>query len=196
MLAAVIKTGGLISPCDALALYRLARLQDDGARILEIGSFRGASTTAIGHAIKNRDIELYCLDCWDDYYGQGFFERSPTDKAPSDFEIFRDFITNTTFVKNQLRIMKGSSSQFKNLLANGFFNLIFIDAAHDYDNVVQDINIAFKALLPGGIICGHDYHSDGHGVIEAVNDIIAFNPRIIVKGLITGTSIWYALPQE
>lgn len=194
MLAAVANTGGLISRGEALALYRLARLQHNGARILEIGSYRGTSSTAIGHAIKERDIELYCLDCWDDYYGQGFFEGIPSDNTPSDLEIFRYFLNNTAFVKDQLRILKGPSFKFKELLATAFFNLIFIDAAHDYDNVVQDINIAFKALLPGGIICGHDYHSDGHGVIEAVNDLIADDPAIMIKGLISGTSIWFALP--
>jgi len=193
-LAAVAKTGGLISRIDALALFRLARLQKNGARILEIGSFRGASTTAIGHAIKNRDIELYCLDSWDDFSGQGFFGGLQADKLPSDLEIFSDFLVNTAFVKNQLRILKGSSSQFKSLLANKVFNLIFIDAAHDYENVVRDIKIALEALLREGIICGHDYHSSGHGVIEAVNDLIADNPLITVKGLITATSIWYALP--
>lgn len=194
MLSAVAKTGGLVVSKEALALYRLALLQKEGSRILEIGSYRGASTTAIGNAIKDRDVELYCLDRWDDYHGQGFFDGVPAGEMPSDFEIFRSFLTNTVFLKNQLRILKGSSSQYKSMLSRRFFNMIFIDAAHDYESVVQDISIAMEALLPGGILCGHDYHSKGQDVIRAVDDLIANNAKIAVKGLIPDTSIWYAVP--
>lgn len=64
MLAAIAKTSGLVVSKEALSLYRLALLQKEGSLILEIVSYRGASTTAIGHAIKDGDIELYCLDYW------------------------------------------------------------------------------------------------------------------------------------
>jgi predicted O-methyltransferase YrrM len=192
MLAAVGRTGGLIIPAEALALHRLCQRIPDKGRILEIGSYLGASTTAMGHAIQGRGIEMYCLDCWHDYQGQGFFEHALAGTAATDRDILSRFLKNTGFLGEQLRILKGTSVQFRDLLPTGFFDLIFIDAAHDYENVKQDIRIAFKAIKPGGIICGHDYHSDGDGVLEAVNQLIADADDIHIKGVIKGTSIWYS----
>lgn len=193
MLAAVTQTGGLIVPAEAIALYRLCQRVPTGGRVLEIGSYLGASTTAIGHAILGRGIELYCLDCWHDYQAQGFFGHTLAGTGATDQSIFSRFQANTSFLGEQLRILKGTSAQFRSFLPASFFDLIFIDAAHDYESVKEDIRIAFKAIAPGGIICGHDYHSDGEGVLKAVNQLIADVDAITVKGTIRGTSIWYSV---
>lgn len=192
MLAAVAATGGIMTQGDALALFRIGCLLPQKARILEIGSFRGASTTAFGHAIKNTEREIYCIDCWHDYSGQGFFNGVAPEAQPSDYDILQSFLLNTAFLGDQIRVMKGRSQQFRNILPNRFFDLVFIDAAHDYNNVVNDICIGLDVLSPGGLLCGHDYHSDGDGVIQAVDDLITYNMAITTKGLIPGTSIWYA----
>lgn len=196
VLEAVAATGGLMTPGDALALFRLGCCLPPMARILEIGSFRGASTTAFGHAIKDTSSEIYCLDCWHDYHGQGFFNGVLPEAQPTDHDILRAFLANTAFLGEQIRILKGASQQFRDLLPNRFFDLVFIDAAHDYKNVVNDIVIGLDALAPGGMLCGHDYHSDGQDVIRAVDDLITYNIGISVKGLIPGTSIWYAIPNS
>lgn len=192
MLSAVATTGGLVTTAEALTLYRLCQRLPAGARVLEIGSYLGASTTAIAHAILGRGVELYCLDCWYGYLEQGFFEHVLANTASTDHDIFSTFQKNTLFLGDQLRILKGSTTQFKAMLPNHFFDLIFIDAAHDYDNVTQDIIIALKTITPGGLICGHDYHSDGDGVRNAVNELIASAEKIHTKGVVKDTSIWYS----
>lgn len=193
MLAAVSRTGGLVIPAEALALYRISQQLSSGARILEFGSYMGASTVAIGHSILGRGIELYCVDTWHDYQGQGFFDHALVGTTATDYDVFSIFQTNTNFLGEQLRVLKGTTKQFSTFLPTAHFELIFIDAAHDYENVKQDVHIAFRAIKPGGIICGHDYHSDGVGVVQAVNELVADSPQLSPKGLIPGTSIWYAV---
>lgn len=193
MVTAAERIGGLITTPEALALYRLCQRLQTGSRVLEIGSYLGTSTTAIGKAIVGRNIELYCLDCWHDYQAQGFFEHTLPGGPKSDSDIFSTFQKNTCFLGEQLRILKGSTNQFKHFLPAQFFDLIFIDAAHDYKSVLNDLIISMRALTPGGLLIGHDYHSDGHGVINAVNQILYESKSITVKGLIPNTSIWYAL---
>lgn len=193
MLAAVSRTGGLVIPSEALALYRISQQLPSGARILEFGSYLGASTVAIGHSILGRGIELYCVDTWHDYRGQGFFDHALAGTTATDYDIYSRFQKNTDFLGEQLRVLKGTTQQFSNFLPTGLFELIFIDAAHDYESVKQDVHIAFRAIKPGGLICGHDYHSDGIGVVQAVNELVADSPQLSPKGLIPGTSIWYAV---
>jgi predicted O-methyltransferase YrrM len=193
MVNAASHTGGLLTTPEALTLHRICERLPDGARILEIGSYLGASTTAIGHAILGREIALYCLDCWHDYQTQGFFEHTLVGSTATDGDIFSKFQASTRFLGTQLRILKGTTEQFKDFLPTGFFDLIFIDAAHDYENVCNDLLISMKSLVPGGVLLGHDYHSDGHGVVAAVNQIIYESQDIVIKGTVPGTSIWYAL---
>lgn len=50
------------------------------------------------------------------------------------------------------------------------FDLIYIDAGHEYEEVKNDISNCLRFLKPGGIICGHDYNSTYSGVIKAVNE--------------------------
>lgn len=38
---------------------------------------------------------------------------------------------------------------------------VYIDAAHDYKNVMQDIETWWQVLRSGGILAGHDFHKDG-----------------------------------
>jgi hypothetical protein len=50
-------------------------------------------------------------------------------------------------------------------------NYVFIDAAHDYHNVINDIHLWEEKIIDGGIISGHDYNGRKYGeVTEAVND--------------------------
>lgn len=196
MLEAVTASHGLVTTSEALSLYRICQLLPAGARILEIGSYLGASTTAIGHSILGKGIELYCLDCWHDYVAHGFTDHPWANSAHSGNEVLLKFLETTVFINNQLRILKGTTEQFRNLLPVSFFDLIFIDAGHDYTSVLNDLLISMRALAPGGLLLGHDYHSDGHGVVAAVNQVIYESRNISVKGIISGTSLWYAVVND
>ena len=55
-------------------------------------------------------------------------------------------------------------------LANTKVDSVFIDANHDYDQVINDIDSWLPLIKPGGVICGHDYYPACHGVMDAVNE--------------------------
>lgn len=196
MLSAVAASGGLQTEAEALLLYRIAAGMPDGAKILEIGSYLGASTTAFGYGILSRECELYCLDCWHDYHGQGFHADGIAPTGLSDRDILHRFLSNTSFLGSQLRLLKGTTAQFSSLLPDSFFDLVFIDGAHNYASVMHDIKLAFRVTRRGGVVCGHDYHSDGYDVVRAVDELIYRDIRIQHKGVFPNTSIWYAITPE
>lgn len=53
------------------------------------------------------------------------------------------------------------------------FDMVYIDAAHTYDDVKEDIGLWIDLIKPGGVISGHDYGQWRHPEVEsAVNDVL------------------------
>ena len=186
--------GGWMSIPEILILYRLAKALPDQARILEIGSYRGRSTSAIGHAIRQSKKTICSLDIWQNFDTQGLLDQDSTGHTipPGEFGVFIDFLHNTRWFSSQLTAIKASVEQVADFLPEDHFDLIFIDGAHDYENVDRDIKAAMFTLKSGGIICGHDYREDGgQDVIRAVHENIFNNTNIADYGIFSNTSIWY-----
>ncbi|CAE7228908.1 unnamed protein product, partial [Symbiodinium pilosum] len=55
-------------------------------------------------------------------------------------------------------------------VAPGSVDLVFIDAAHDYASVQEDILHWSPKVAPGGLLAGHDYIASAPGVVRAVNE--------------------------
>ncbi|CAB1073868.1 hypothetical protein D1AOALGA4SA_1981 [Olavius algarvensis Delta 1 endosymbiont] len=72
--------------------------------------------------------------------------------------------------------------------------MIFIDGAHDYENVTFDIKTALSCIKNGGIICGHDFYSGkgAGGVVKSVEENVLNNAKISRCGIYPGTTIWIA----
>jgi predicted O-methyltransferase YrrM len=67
------------------------------------------------------------------------------------------------------------------------FDMVFIDASHDPDDVKADIQAWLPLVVPGGLICGHDFapHS-WRGVCDAVKALL---PGYRLVG--GNTTLWY-----
>lgn len=63
------------------------------------------------------------------------------------------------------------------LTMNYSYEFVFIDAMHTYDAVKNDLLSWYKKVLPGGILCGHDY--DMTPVKQAVNRFFKFTGQEI-----------------
>jgi len=58
-------------------------------------------------------------------------------------------------------------------IGNGTMDLVFIDGLHTYDAVLEDIVLWAPKVRSGGIVSGHDFHSEGdYGVARAVYETI------------------------
>jgi len=171
-----LKTEGWM---DAPDLTFLAEQAKTRVGIVEVGSWMGRSTRALA------DNTIGVVNCVDTWAGSGL-EHDPWLKGKHPEWLFEQFSKNTRGCNNLTIHRMTSLAAAQRLKEMGkTFDMIFIDASHDYENVKADI-LAWKPLLqPGGMFCGHDYQDCWPEVIKAVHELLTD-----VK-VVSGGSIWY-----
>ena len=145
----------------------LANLASNSKQIAEIGSWMGRSTAALA---ANTTGSVHAIDTWAGS-AETVHYLQLAGKTPQ--WLLETFKQNTSefnnIVTHQMTSIEGAKYFSE---GNHIFDLIFIDAAHDYTSVKNDI-LAWKPLLSkNGIICGHDYTSGWPGTVQAVNELI------------------------
>jgi predicted O-methyltransferase YrrM len=146
--------------------WLLPRLQPK--KVLEIGSFEGASTCfLIDFLTKDLSLEIHCIDTW-------LGGREHYTEVMLDVEM--RFMNNTAIsVKNatnkvDLVIHKGTSAfQLAKLLTAGVgnFDFIYVDGSHEAPDVIADAVLAFKLLKPGGVMGFDDYSWGMHDLLKS-----------------------------
>jgi hypothetical protein len=74
-----------------------------------------------------------------------------------------------------MHVRKGPSWEMLSGYRDAFFDLVYVDAAHDYESVTRDADAATRALKPGGFLLFNDYTMYDHlsmvpyGVVHVVN---------------------------
>jgi predicted O-methyltransferase YrrM len=149
--------------------YVIDNLQS-GSNMVEVGSWIGRSIVyfAVESIRKNKDIKCYCVDIWSPY------SEIPTHKLFENDEIYKTFLSNTENVRKNVEPIRKTSSLASEQFENESLDFVFIDAAHDLDNVLLDINLWLPKVKKTGIIGGHDYYL-GNDVFKAVNTIFPKN---------------------
>ena len=56
-----------------------------------------------------------------------------------------------------VKIIRNFSYEASLTFPDNYFDFIYIDAAHDYDSMIIDLNAWWPKLKTGGIFAGHDY---------------------------------------
>jgi beta-1,4-mannosyl-glycoprotein beta-1,4-N-acetylglucosaminyltransferase len=164
--------GGLLKPLDHHAywvegfftdqdfeFYRFAVAQAPAvAHFVEVGSFKGRSSSymAVEIARSLKCIDFDCVDTW-----QGSEEHQVgaqfADADVIENRLLEKFIQNMEPAKGYYRPIQATSLEASQLYDNDSIDFVFIDAAHDYDNVKADILAWLPKVKPGGIVSGHDW---------------------------------------
>ena len=129
--------------------------------IVEVGSFAGVSSDLFANFCDN----LVCVDIWNFKEGQGL----PYDYVQQAFEDFCKVESDHANIEVIINTSIEASKKFK----DDFIDLVYIDAKHDYAEVLQDITAWLPKVKKGCYIAGHDIHIDG--VRQAVEEMFGTN---------------------
>jgi predicted O-methyltransferase YrrM len=129
--------------------------------ILEMGSWTGAGSTL--YIAKNApEAQIVCIDHWsrdmNDYVQDEFNLNQVKELWPQISVLWETFLVNLWEHKHHITPLRMKTVDGLKLLSslNIPFNLIYIDAHHDYDSVLHDIEISHKNW-PNAVIVGDDY---------------------------------------
>lgn len=148
---------------------QVVREAPDGSQFAEVGCWLGRSAAYMGVEIINsaKDLTLYCIDHW-----KGSIEHKD---VPAD--LYEQFKENIKPVKSVIQTIKGDSAKSAHRFSDGSFYFVFIDASHEYDDVIKDITAWLPKVQKGGILAGDDYSMIG--VQNAVKELL---PNHTVEG--------------
>jgi hypothetical protein len=83
-----------------------------------------------------------------------------------------------------------TSKQAAKLMFNEDFDLVFLDALHDYEHVLEDIRLWQPKIRKGGILCGDNYdQAHCEGVKQAVGEVFGDKVELREIGK-KGVKIW------
>lgn len=151
-------------------------LEKIGCKIgIEIGVREARNLKDLAKNKKFQEGKLYGLDCWKEdpekpeYNDASYTQIDLNNQYRSCVNMFLD--------RPWVEIIKDFSIQGSQRFKDKYFDFIYIDAAHDYDSVKEDLEAWWPKLKSGGIFSGHDYFPDTRiwrgkpcGVYQAVNE--------------------------
>lgn len=152
---------------DFPTLYYNAVRSQDNALFVEVGSWQGKSASFMAVEIlnQNKTIKLHCVDTW-----EGSIEHKDEEIIQSK-SLYSTFLSNIEPVKDVITPVRLASRDAARTYKDNSIDFVFIDAAHDYESVREDIYSWYPKVKPGGVIAGHD--KTWPGVVKAVNEFIS-----------------------
>ena len=144
----------------------------------EIGVAYGEYSEKILEIMEPHELHLIDLYSWGDFFGKDYFAKSGLNHE--------QFITKKFANNKNVKIVKGSSYEVLETYPDNYFDYVYLDAAHDYDNVVKDINVLHNKIKDGGILVFNDYtwfspcENYEYGVFRAVNEFLAGTQHEVV----------------
>lgn len=135
-------------------------------RILEVGSYEGASTCYLIDKLASQEgqIEIHCIDSW-----EGGIEHQQEGCFPADMSsVEKRFCSNTELAlaakaPARVQLIRHKDFSYKalaRLLSNGmegFFDFIYIDGSHQAVDVITDAVMCYYLARKDGIIAFDDY---------------------------------------
>lgn len=176
-----IGVDGYLQKADALKIYELAYFSQ--GNILELGTYRGLSTSIIAQALfdANSKVEFDTVDI--DPAANASAKSNVLARSGGDRVVFN--------------LCDATQYMDKAIAQGRVFSFIFIDHWHGYDTTYEAAMRAKKILSPGGFCLFHDYNDPSnanpdhvYGVYKAAHDALLCDPFFDFYGTFGCTALF------
>jgi predicted O-methyltransferase YrrM len=156
--------------------------------VVEVGVAYGRSLAYLAERCTP-NVTIYGVDVWTEHMGgdnlpREVFARLKAHGTPEQACIAELTAAGVIDRVKLLNIGRDAAKMFE----DDSVDMIFIDACHEYDEVLADILAWLPKVRPGGILAGHDYSFEMFpGVVKAVQKVFAFGEEareISVRGVV------------
>ena len=155
--------------------------------VIEVGVWKGVSAIALGSAMKTyfQGGTLVTVDTWLGAIEFVINQRKRDSVDPQrDMEykngwpnVYHRFLSNVVLkgLKDYVVPLPMTSRMAHDILFADKVqaDLIHLDAAHEYADVKEDIDLWWGMLRPGGVFLGDDYNGRWPGVMQAAQELAA-----------------------
>jgi hypothetical protein len=166
----------------------LSLVEEESPVIIEVGSWKGSSAIEMAKYFKKngQNPTIFCVDTWN---GSGFHRRDDfwlnQLKCKNGYpQLYYQFLSNVVHNDCQenivpiplnsldaARFLRGEYLKELNIQAD----LIYIDASHEYADVINDLEAYSSLLKKSSVFFGDDYDSGWPGVVAAVDGFAHIN---------------------
>ena len=161
----------------------MLQLINEGGRICELGALRGDFSEIILAICE--PSELVLVDLWADEVVSGDVNGNNLEKF--DGEELYHYVTNRFSHDKHVKVMRTLTTKALKKFPDDYFDMIYVDADHRYEAVINDLKLSFKKIKNCGYIMGHDYEVNpkktsnkyDFGVKKAVDEFCEKNGQSI-----------------
>lgn len=142
-----------VSNSDRNALKKIANMVDNpNMVIVEVGSWKGNTTSILGKIAKEWNGTVYAVDHWRG--NNGTWNKDIATK----YDVFKIFRNNMEILglEDTVKPLVMESSSGVGLFKENSLDIVFLDGNHTYQGIKEDISMWLPKVKNGGIICGHD----------------------------------------
>jgi len=151
----------LFGYCRYHDFYKLCVESTTGkAHFVEVGSFFGQSSAIMSYLIEKykKDITFDCVDLFEI---SNFSEHKHEDYVNYfGGDLYKGFIDNLTksnTLKNINKIHKMTSLEAAKLYEDFSLEMVYLDASHTTEDLIEDIKAWWPKLKVGGLLAGDDW---------------------------------------
>jgi predicted O-methyltransferase YrrM len=156
---------GFFSEDEGRWYARFARLLRGGT-FVEVGCWKGRSTSFVGPVCNANGTRLVCVDHFAGSHDM-LRDRYAATLAAEDVE--ETFRANMRALGIVVELLVEPSVDAARRFAEGTVDRVFLDGAHDAASVTQDLAAWAPRLTSDGVLAGHDYDHKHPELVAAVD---------------------------